>query len=233
MFTERVVKKYEELDLKFDLLLLQAQSAIQNVAPEQLKFYVSSLLSESNELTKAYFEDITTHHLSIGSATLLFFQKNGFLNVWNYEVLKRIISRLLKHDKALVVSMDEYCQAYDSFSKENFEELQKVFVRENVKRPQPKVPSSLKEFRFRLRDPWPKRSVRQWREQYGRIFPWSPHTVMKGLIPGSITIVYAALPCAASAVVRDLTDPFIIAKLESLGVTVILPKKVIITSCYE
>ena len=56
------------------------------------------------------------------------------------------------------------------------------------------------------------------------MFPWSRHTVMTNITPGCIAITYVALPCVTSTMLRDLTDPAILEKLESIGVTVVLPQ---------
>ena len=73
-----------------------------------------------------------------------------------------------------------------------------------------------------MKDPWPTKSVQQWRDKYSGMFPWSQRTVMTNVTPGCIIMTYGALPCVTSAVLRDLTDPVILEELALVGITVSL-----------
>ena len=211
-----------KLELSFHQWLLEVRKSIQKVDPDEVKFYVSLLLNGSQELTKSYLDKVNTPSLSVGSDTILFLMSQGLLSFWNYGTLQYIVKSLLQQDAKIVTMMEEYDRDYHTFC-DTLLQLQKAFIKDGVRNPRPKPPACLQQFRFKMKDPWPTKSVQQWRDKYSGMFPWSRHTVMTSTTPGCITITYVALPCVTSAVLRDLTDPVILEELKSIGVTVVLP----------
>ena len=211
-----------KLELKFHQWLLEVRKSIEKVDAKEIKFYTSILLNGSQELTKLYLDRVDTPKLSVGSDTILFLMSQGLLSFWNYGTLQYIVKSLLQNDANIVTMMEEYDRDYHTFC-DTLLQLQKAFIQDGVKNPRPKPPSCLQQFRFKMKDPWPTKSVQQWRDKYSGMFPWSQHTVITSVTPGCITITYVALPCVTSIVLRDLTDPIVLEKLRSMGLIVVLP----------
>ena len=145
----------------------------------------------------------------------------GLLSFWNYGALQYIVKSLLQKDANVVTMMEEYDQDYHTFC-DTLLQLQKAFIKDSVRKPRPKPPANLLHFCFKMKDPWPTKSVQQWRDKYSGMFPWSQRTVMTNITPGCITMTYVALPCVTSAVLRDLTDPVFLEELALIGITVSL-----------
>ena len=209
------------LEQKFHQLLLEVRKSIENVDANEVKFYLSLLLNGSPELTNLYFEKVNTPNISVGSDTILFLMSQGLLSFWNFGALQYIIKSLLQQDANIVTMMEEYDRDYHTFC-DTLLQLQKAFVKDHVRKPRPKPSSSLLHFCFKMKDPWPTKSVQQWRDKYSGMFPWSQRTVMTNVTPGCITMTYVALPCVTSAVLRDLTDPVTLEELALIGITVSL-----------
>ena len=213
--------KVRMLELKFHQWLLEVRKSIENVDANEVKFYLSLLLNGSPELTNLYFEKINTPNVSVGSDTILFLMSQGLLSFWNYGTLQYIVKSLLQQDANIVTMMEEYDQEYLTFC-DSLLQLQKAFIKDSVRKPRPKPSASLLHFCFKMKDPWPTKSVQQWRDKYSGMFPWSQRTVMTNVTPGCIIMTYGALPCVTSAVLRDLTDPVIPEELALVGITVSL-----------
>ena len=211
-----------KLELSFHQWLLEVRKSILKVDPHEVKFYISLLLNGSQELTKLYLEKVNAFDLPVGSNTIHFLLSQGLLSFWNYGTLQYIIKSLLQQDAKIVIMMEEYDRDYHTFC-DTLLQLKKAFIKDEVRNPRPKPPGCLQQFRFKMKDPWPTKSVQQWRDKYSGMFPWSRHTVMTSVTAGDIAITYVALPCVTSTVLRDLTDPVILEELESIGVTVVLP----------
>ena len=211
-----------KLELSFHQWLLEVRTSIQKVDPDEVKFYISVLLNGSHELTKLYLDKVNTPSLSVGSDTIFFLMSQGLLSFWNYGTLQYIVKSLLQQDANIVTMMEEYDRDYHTFC-DTLLQLQKAFIKDGVRNSRPKPPGCLQQFCFKMKDPWPTKSVQQWHEKYSGMFPWSRHTVMTSVTPSYIAITYVALPCVTSTVLRDLADPVILEQLDSIGVTVVLP----------
>ena len=74
---------------------------------------------------------------------------------------------------------------------------------------------------------WEGRSTYSWKELLDKQFNWPPHVHVTSVTRNCIIIEYSVLPFFAPAVVRDLTDPLVLAVLKRQGVTVKLSQKLI------
>ena len=149
-----------------------------------------------------------------------------FIGYRNTEVLQYIVELLLSHNEELVIRMKEYVNDCENFDL-TLEELEQISHEEDLG---PEAPSGLEEFSFKTDG---SRSYSEWQKTYSETCSWSRRTSLKSLNPCSIIMTYVALPCVASTIMKDLTDPVFLKKLKSKGVTVVQPVFVHGKACTE
>ena len=110
--------------------------------------------------------------------------------------------------------MNQYTNDCDAFEL-TLEELEQISCEEDLT---PRAPSELPELSFKTYD---NHSFGQWQKTYLEIFPWSDHTLLKNVNPGSIIMTNVALPCVVSIVMKDFSDPVFLKKLKSKGLIIV------------
>ena len=152
-----------------------------------------------------------------------FLSDRSFIGYLNYNLLKRL-SNLTSHDDDLMNQVDDYEKKYaELLDKISCKDLVHLF--DQWSELSPTVPVGLPYISFRLDSPWLPYRLYTWVSTLGE-FSWSYFTFLSQLKMNCIIITYAVLPCVLDDVMRDLTDPVILKKLEKEGVTVIeLPQE--------
>ena len=183
---------------------------------EKFKFHIQDLLTDDLRYPRSVSYLAEVRELTTSSDILLFLKKHGFIGYQNYELLAYMVRCLWKENQKIVAQMENYIKKYKEFEQElSLSQLEEISHEEDLC---PVVPSGLPEFSLRTNG---DTNAHQWRDYLGK-FPWSIYILLKSLIPGSVIMTYVALPCVVSDILRDLTDPGILTKLESMGVTVVL-----------
>ena len=218
--TRKLASKARSLKMKFYSLLSAIEESSDQKNIEKFKFHVQILLTGAHkcpQLTTTIHYLNEVKQLTTSSDILLYLKTHGFISYQNYELLQYIVGSFLKDDLQVVAQMDEYIKKYEDFEEDlSLSQLEEICHEEDL---HPRAPSGLPEFSLRTNG---DTNTRQWRKTYSETFPWSDHTLLKDINPGSIIMTYVALPCIVSDVLRDLTDPVILSELESIGVTVVL-----------
>ena len=216
--TRELASNARNLKQKFHILLLAIRNSSKQIDFAEFIFLVKGLLTDD----QGYFQTVTAQKylnemdkLNTSCDILLFLKTNGFIGYMNYELLEDIVKCLLKDDLDIIAQMDEYIKMYEEFDY-SLNQLEEISHDEDI---QPRAPSGLPEFSLKTSG---DTSVHQWRKIYSEKVPWSKHTLLKDVNPGSVIMTYVALPCIVSDVLRDLTDPVFLSKLESMGVTIVL-----------
>lgn len=139
-----------------------------------------------------------------------------FIGYLNYKLLKKL-SNLVK-DSEIDQRFDEYEEEYAKLlSATSFKELIPLFDKQSDL--SPTAPAGLPYVSFRLKKPWLLTCAYTWVSTFGE-FSWSYYAFLSQLRENCIIVTYAILPSVLDDVMRDLSDPVILKKLEDRGVTV-------------
>ena len=157
-------------------------------------------------------------------AVLNFLIHTNLVGYLNYELLKCFTD--VVPNSELVSQLQQYEAEHDNFLKStDFNTLIHVFQKHEELRPASAV--GLPKFALHLESQWEGRSTYSWKELLYNQFNWPPHVHVSSIIRNCIIIEYSVLPFFAPAVVRDLTDPLVLAILKRQGVTVKLSQELI------
>ena len=212
-----------ELKKKFvSLASLVRLSAAKGLNVSDLKFRVRVHLTENRNT-------LIQHHINaldrIDSVEKLFdfLIDNHFIGYLNYTLLKEISD--LINDSELKEKFDKYEEEYRTLLRaSSFHRLMEVFKLYPELSPTTAV--GLPEAIFYLDDRWTERTVYTWQEYFAHRFFWANLVIVKLCESNSILITYAILPSIFADVMRDLTNPAIIAELKDNGVTIVqLPQE--------
>ena len=158
-------------------------------------------------------------------AVLNFLIHTNLVGYLNYELLK-VFTDVVMPNSELVSQLQLYEAEHDNFLKyTDFNTLIDVFQKHKELRPASAV--GLPKFTLRLESQWKGRSTYSWKELLDKQFNWPPHVHVTSITRNCIIIEYSVLPFFAPAVVRDLTDPLVLAVLKRQGVTVKLSQELI------
>lgn len=217
--THELESKKEDLREEFHSLHLNIRDSCIQIDFEKFKFLILDLLTDEIDFLQSaevlqYISEIKL--LTSTNDILIFLKTHGFVSYWNYKLLERIVRILWKEDERIMSQLNDYIKKYKEFERKL--PLSQPISHEVL---HPVVPCGLPECRLRANV---DANAHHWND-YLCGFPWSVYILLKSVIPGSIIMTYLALPCIVFDVLKDLTNPVILQKLKSMGVTVdFLPK---------
>ena len=142
----------------------------------------------------------------------------NFIGYLNYELLK-VFQKVVQSDE-LQFKITKYEKLHDEFLRlANFNTIIDVFKQHPELAPA--SPIGLPKFKIRLDAPWNSRNIYSWKELVEKQFNWPSHIYIVSISRNCIILTYSVLSFFAPAVVRDLTNPDVLALLESQGVSVV------------
>ena len=215
-----------KLKVQFRKLLISTQeSAKHHLNFESLKLYIRSAITENlcNVLKSIH------HYIALLDKTTSidelfdFLVDHRFIGYLNYMLLKEISE--LTNDSVLKEKFDRYEEEYRKLTNAStFNCLMEVFKSNPSLSPTTAI--GLLEVSLCLDSPWTEGSVYTWEEYFNNRFPWTDSVAVKEYSTNCILITYAILPSVLADVMRDLTNPAIIAELKDNGVTIVqLPQE--------
>ena len=219
-----IVRKLKD---KFSsLFILVLRSAKKCLDVSELKSLVHLILRDNRD---ASLLNSLQHHINaldrIESVEDLldFLIRFHFIGYLNYTLLRKISD--LTNDSELEKKFDKYEEEYEELHKSTyFQCLMEVFKSDCHLSPTTAV--GLPEAIFRLDHRWTERTVYTWQKHFAHKFPWVDSAIVRRYSPNCILITYAILPSVLADVMRDLTNPAIIAELKDNGVTIVqLPQE--------
>ena len=152
-----------------------------------------------------------------------FLNDHRFIGYLNYKLLRKIIN--LRRNFLLKRKFNRYEKKYQALLKSSsFICLIEVFKSHPELSPTTAI--GLPEMILGLDSPWTEGSVYTWEEYFNNRFPWTDSVAIKEYSTNCILITYAILPSVLADIMRDLTNPAIIAELNDNGVTIVqLPQE--------
>ena len=168
-----------------------------------------------------YFKDLDSTQTPQDVLNSLVHSK--LLGYLNYQLLKVFPGLLLDPMSKceLLSAIQHYENDHNRFlHSTDFNTLNKVFRKHGKLKPT--SPAWLPRFTFSLESSWKKKNTHLWKDILERQFGWSDHVLISSIHPtrNCMIIEYSVLRFFAFAVVRDLTDPLVLAVLKRQGVTV-------------
>ena len=203
------------------LLSAVCVSSDMHIDIKQLKLHIKLWLvvdqveSYSSGTINKYCKKIES--IDSSSEIMFFLAQNHFVSYRNPQLLEEIVEEFLLRDDNVVTRMDQYTRDLEAF-KLTLKELEQVSCEEDLG---PRAPSGLPEFTLKADNH--DMTKQQFQTTLSESIPQSNHTLLKSINPGSIIMTFVVLPCATSAVMKELTNPIVLKKLKSKGVRVIKP----------
>ena len=200
----------------YDLVPAVMQSLIDyNVDVERAKVMIREFLKgEAPQLKECinHLEKVPDYNTLFS-----FLSKNNFIGYLNYVLLKRL-SKLVSHDIDLMNKIDGYEKEYSELlDKASCSNLLHLFNEWSIY--SPTAPVGLPRFSFCLDESWLDEKFSDWVIIYDE-FSWSSESFLAQLRKNCIIVTYAIPPSVLDDVMRDLSDPVMLKKLEDRGVTV-------------
>ena len=223
-FTE-TVEAAKTLRKTFNNLVESVVLMISQLNVHILKFRINTYIRDEQQNTREVRRDLDDlQHARTAGAVLNFLINRNFLGYLNYELLK-VFEDMISSDE-LTSKIQKYKTEHDRFLQyTDFRTLIEVFKENPELAPASAV--GLPKFTLHLESEWEGRSTYSWKELLNKQFNWPPHVHVTSITRNCIIIEYSVLPFFASAVVRDLTDPLVLAVLKRQGVTVKLSLELI------
>ena len=223
-FTE-TVEAAKTLRKAFNNFVESLLPMISELDADVLKLRINIYIRDEQQNTpkvQKHLDDL--EQTSTPSAILNFLINRNFMGYLNYELLE-VFKGMVSSDK-LTSKIQNYKTDHDKFLQcTDFKTLVEVFSEKPELRPASAV--GLPKFTLHLESRWERRSTYSWKELLDKQFNWPPHVHVTSITRNCIIIEYSVLPFFAPAVVRDLTDPLVLAVLKRQGVTVKLSQELI------
>ena len=214
-----------KLKAEFCKLLISTQESAKHLNIKRLKLYIRSAITMSlrNVLKSIHHYIALLDKMTSIDELFDFLVDHHFIGYLNYMLLKEISD--LTNDSVLKEKFDKYEEEYRKLTNSStFNCLMEVFKSNPSLSPTTAV--GLPEMILRLDSPWTEGSVYTWEEYFNNRFPWTDSVAVKEYSPNCILITYAILPSVLADVMRDLTNPAIIAELNDNRVTIVqLPQE--------
>lgn len=205
-------------------MLLSAVYDSSDIDTKKLKLHIKTWLvvDQKESYSSGTIDEYCKKIESIETANdiMFFLVQNHFVSYRNPQLLEEIVEEFLLRDNNVVTRMDQYTRDLEAFEL-TLKELEQVSCEEDLG---PRAPSGLPEFTLEADNP--NMTVQQFQTTLSESIPQSNHTLLKSINPGSIILTFVALPCVASAVMKELTNPIVLKKLKSKGVRVNKPRPV-------
>ena len=223
-FTE-TVEAAKTLRKAFNSLVESVVLMISELNVHILKLRINTYISDEQQNTRDVRRDLDDLHCAKTADDVLYFLINrNFLKYLNYELLE-VFEDMVSSDE-LTSKIQNYKADHDKFLQcTDFKTLVEVFKEKPELRPASAV--GLPKFTLHLESQWEGRSTYSWKELLDKQFNWPPHVHITSITRNCIIIEYSVLPFFTSSVVRDLTDPLVLAVLKRQGVTVKLSQDLI------
>ena len=212
-----VVGAAQTLKEEFDEMMIFILKEVQLADVEELKYRINSFVKHEikvNETIEAHLsriEDFVTP-----SAILRYLYRHEFIGYINYTLLK-LVQKVMK-SKLLDKHMEEYKKDYHLFLQCALEDIHAAFRK--CLELQPNYPVGLPKLTIHLESDWDGRSMYEWKELLERRFSWPETLNIVKISENCIIITCTVWPEYAEDVVRDVTDPKVIADLKKEGVTI-------------
>ena len=223
-FTE-TVEAAKSLRKAFNNLVEFALPMISELSVHILKLRINTYIRDEQQNTHEVLKHLDDlEQKSTPSGILNFLINRNFLGYLNYELLEVFEGMVSSNE--LTFKIQEYKTDHDKFLLcTDFKTLVKVFKERPELRPASAV--GLPKFTLHLESQWEGRSTYSWKELLDKQFNWHSHIHVTSIIRNCIIIEYSVVPFFAPSVVRDLTDPLVLAVLKRQGVTVKLSPELI------
>ena len=187
----------------------------------RINMYITNEQQNTRKVQK-HLDDL--EQKSTPSGILNFLINRNFLGYLNYELLEVFVGMVSSDE--LTSRIQNYKTDHDKFLQcTDFKTLVEMLKEKQELRPSSAV--GLPKFILHLESQWEGRSTYSWKELLDKQFNWPPHVHVTSITRNCIIIEYSVLPFFAPAVVRDLTDPLVLAVLKRQGVTVKLSQELI------
>ena len=184
-----------------------------------LKLHLNWFVSSEKQNTPPVQEHLDKLESVLTPQSILNYLINkNFIGYLNYELLK-VFQKVVQSDE-LQFKITKYEEHHDEFLRlANFNTIIDVFKQHP--KLAPASPIGLPEFTIRLEASWNHRNIYSWKELVEKQFNWPSHIYIVSISRNCIILTYSVLSFFAPAVVRDLTNPEVLALLESQGVSVV------------
>ena len=221
-FTE-TVEAAKALKKSFKSLVKIVLPIIREIDVPNMKLEINWYITDEQQNTPEIQKHLDYLRLMDTSDDVLNFLINrNFLGYLNYELLE-VFEGMVSSDE-LTSKIQEYKTDHDKFLQcTDFRTLVEVFKEKPELRPASAV--GLPKFTLHLESEWEGRNTYSWKELFDKQFNWPPRVHVTSITRNCIIIEYSVLPFFAPAVVRDLTDPLVLAVLKRQGVTVKLSQE--------
>ena len=213
-----VVSAAKKLKEEFEDLLLLVKRSVSDIDLDNFRLRLTWSLSSKKQNTQAVQEHLDNlEKLSTAPAVLNYLISRNFIGYLNYELLK-IFQKEAESDE-LQSGIKQYEQNYDAFLRlANFSTIVDTIKQHDELAPA--SPIGLPEFTVQLQSPWENKSIFSWKELLYKKFKWPNHINIVAISRKCIVLTYSVLPFFAPAVVRDLTNPEVLALLKNQGVRI-------------
>ena len=223
-FTE-TVEAAKTLRKAFNSLVESVVLMISELNVRILKLRINTYISDQQQNTAKVWRKLDDLQRAKTADDVLYFLINrNFLGYLNYELLE-VFEDMVSSGK-LTSKIQKYKTDHDKFLQcTDFKTLIEVFKEKPELKPASAV--GLPKFTLHLESEWEGKSTYSWKELLDKQFNWPPYVHVTSITRNCIIIEYSVLPFFAPAVVRDLTDPLVLAVLKRQGVTVELSQELI------
>ena len=188
----------------------------------RINTYITNEQQNTPEVQK-HLDDL--EQKSNPSGILNFLINRNFLGYLNYELLE-VFEGMVSSDES-TSKIQEYINDHDKFLQcTDFKTLVEVFKEKPELKPASAV--GLPKFTLHLESEWEGKRTYSWKELLDKQFNWPPRVHVISITRSCIIIEYSVMPFFAPALVRDLTDPLVLAVLKRQGVTVKLSQELLV-----
>ena len=214
-----VVLAAGKLKEEFEGLLLSVYDILNGVDTGILKLRLNWFVSSEKQNTPPVQEHLDKlESVLTPQGVLNYLINKNFIGYLNYELLK-VFQKVVQSDE-LQFKITKYEELHDEFLRlANFNTIIDTFKQHPELAPA--SPIGLPKFTIRLEAPWNCRNIYSWKELVEKQFNWPSHIYIVSISRNCIILTYSVLSFFAPAVVRDLTNPDVLALLESEGASVV------------
>ena len=212
-----VVGAAQTLKKGFDEMMIFILKEAQLADAEELKYRINKFVKNAgkvNETIEAHLSRI--EDFVAPSAILRYLYRHELIGYINYALLK-IVQEMIK-SKLLDKYMEEYDKDYQLFLTCALKDIHDAF--KECPDLHPNYPVGLPSFKIHLESDWDGRSMYEWKDLFERRFSWPETLNIVKISENCIIITCSVWPNFAEDVVKDLTDPKVIANLKNEGVTI-------------
>ena len=223
---QQAISAAKNLKYEFLQLMRVACDVVRATDADLLRLSVNLFFStEIRQITPLIDQQLKEmDEISTGPKVLNCLVRKNFIGYLNYRLLKEF--QKMVDSRELKECIDRYETYHDAFLLSiSFNTLIEVFNQCPTLAPVSHI--GLPEFEIHLEAPWNGKDVYKWKEFFELRPSWPPYLFVTGVSRMCIILTYAVLPIFVSSVVRDLTNPEVLRKLEENGAKVQLSKELL------